>query len=609
LINNTIPFDQKNNNKINMIATRIFDILEEQKKYPKPDIFANRVGEGWNKFSTQDYYDISHFVAYSLLEMGLQKGDKVATIMNNRAEWNFMDMGITLANMVHVPIYATLNENEYKFILNHCDCKIVVMGIEAIFKRVEPVLQEVEQKLEIFTIDQIEGIRNYREIIDLGKTYADKWHDVVEGNKKNIATEEIATIIYTSGTTGNQKGVMLSHKNLCSNFMPLTDMQLLNHTNKLLSFLPLCHVYERTVCYHYQFLGASYYYAGGLGTIAKDIHDMKADGFCAVPRVLEMMFDKLYSVGKDFKGIKRMLYFWAFKLATKYDNYNKNWFYLMKVKIADQLVYSKWREKMSGKEMTVVSGGSAIQERIVRLFTAAQIRVFEGYGLTETAPVIAVNNPKKRILMPGTVGEILPGIEFKLADDGEILTKGNCLMMGYYKDPEYTKQVIDDEGWFHTGDIGAMVEERFLKITDRKKEIFKLSLGKYIAPQLIENKLKESSFFSNVMVIGENEKFASAIIVPNMNALHFWCAKHRVHFHNNLEMITLPEVTKRLQKEVDKINIQLSEHEQIKRFRLVADEWSPVTGELSQTLKLKRAVIYKKYYALCREIYNYDLKV
>ena len=592
-----------------MIATRIFDILEEQKKYPKPDIFANRVGEGWNKFSTQDYYDISHFVAYSLLEMGLQKGDKVATIMNNRAEWNFMDMGITLANMVHVPIYATLNENEYKFILNHCDCKIVVMGIEAIFKRVEPVLQEVEQKLEIFTIDQIEGIRNYREIIDLGKTYADKWHDVVEGNKKNIATEEIATIIYTSGTTGNQKGVMLSHKNLCSNFMPLTDMQLLNHTNKLLSFLPLCHVYERTVCYHYQFLGASYYYAGGLGTIAKDIHDMKADGFCAVPRVLEMMFDKLYSVGKDFKGIKRMLYFWAFKLATKYDNYNKNWFYLMKVKIADQLVYSKWREKMSGKEMTVVSGGSAIQERIVRLFTAAQIRVFEGYGLTETAPVIAVNNPKKRILMPGTVGEILPGIEFKLADDGEILTKGNCLMMGYYKDPEYTKQVIDDEGWFHTGDIGAMVEERFLKITDRKKEIFKLSLGKYIAPQLIENKLKESSFFSNVMVIGENEKFASAIIVPNMNALHFWCAKHRVHFHNNLEMITLPEVTKRLQKEVDKINIQLSEHEQIKRFRLVADEWSPVTGELSQTLKLKRAVIYKKYYALCREIYNYDLKV
>jgi len=592
-----------------MIATRIFDILEEQKKYPKPDMLANRHGEEWHKFSTQEYYDNAHTIAYALLEMGFQKGDKIATIMNNRAEWNFMDMGITLANMVHVPIYATLNENEYKFILNHCDCKIVVIGIEAIYKRVEHILPEIEQNPEIFTIDVVEGRRNYKEIIDLGKAYSAKWHGTIEENKKNISTEELATIIYTSGTTGNQKGVMLSHKNICNNFMPLIDLQVLNHNHKLLSFLPLCHVYERTVSYHYQFLGASYYYAGGLGTIAKDLHDMKADGFCSVPRVLEMMFDKLYSVGKDLKGIKRILYFWAFKLATKYDNYNKNWFYLMKIKIADKLIYSKWRAKLSGKEMTVVSGGSAIQERIVRLFSAAQIRVFEGYGLTETAPVIAVNNPKKRILMPGTVGEILPGIEFKLADDGEILTKGNSLMMGYYKDPEYTKQVIDDEGWFHTGDIGAMVEGRFLKITDRKKEIFKLSLGKYIAPQLIENKLKASTFINNVMVIGENEKFASAILVPDMNALHFWCAKHRVHFQNNKEMITLPAVVKRVQKEVDKINAQLSEHEQIKRFRLVADEWSPVTGELSQTLKLKRAVLYKKYDALCREIYNYEHKI
>jgi len=592
-----------------MIATRIFDILEEQKKYPKPDILANRAGEDWRRFSTQEYYDTAHQIAYALLEMGLQKGDKIATIMFNRAEWNFMDMGITLANMVHVPVYATLSENEYKYILNHCDCKVIVIGIEAIYKRVAPILNDIVQKPELFTIDNIEGRRNYQELIDLGKAYSSKWFAQVEENKKTISTEEIASILYTSGTTGNQKGVMLSHKNLCNNFMPLIGMQLLNHTHKMLSFLPLCHVYERTVMYHYQHMGLSYYYAGGLGTIAKDIHDMKADGFCAVPRVLEMMFDKLYSVGKDLKGIKRLLYFWAFKLGTKYDNYNQNWFYLLKIKIADKLIYSKWREKLSGKEMTVVSGGSAIQERIIRLFTAAQIRVYEGYGLTETSPVIAVNNPKKRILKPGTVGEILPGIEFKLADDGEILTKGNCLMMGYYKDPEYTKQVIDEEGWFHTGDIGTMVEGRFLKITDRKKEIFKLSLGKYIAPQLIENKLKESSFINNVMVIGENEKFASAIIVPDMNALHFWCAKHRVRFENNNEMIHLPEVVKRVQKEVDKINAQLSEHEQIKRFRMVADEWSPATGELSLTLKLKRAVIYKKYDALCREIYHYDLKV
>ena len=592
-----------------MKATRIFDILEEQKKYPKPDMLANRVGDDWHRFSTQEYYDSAHIVAYALLEMGLQKGDKVATIMFNRAEWNFMDMGITLANLVHVPIYATLNENEYKYILNHCDCKVVVIGIEAIYKRVEPILSDIEQKPEIFIIDNIEGRRNFQELVDLGNAYKSKWYDKVEENKKTITTEEIATIIYTSGTTGNQKGVMLSHQNICTNFTDLLDMQLLNHNHKLLSFLPLCHVYERTVMYHYQFLGASYYYAGGLGTIAKDIHDMKADGFCAVPRVLEMMFDKLYSVGKDLKGIKRMLYFWAFKLGTKFDNENKNRFYLMKVRIADKLIYSKWREKMSGKEMTVVSGGSAIQERIVRLFTAAQIQVFEGYGLTETSPVIAVNNPAKKILKPGTVGEIMPSIEFKLAPDGEILTKGKCLMLGYYKDPEYTKQVIDEEGWFHTGDIGKMVDGRFLKITDRKKEIFKLSLGKYVAPQLIENKLKESTFINNVMVIGENEKFASAIIVPDMNALHFWCAKHRVHFQNNIEMIQLPEVVKRVQREVDKINAQLSEHEQIKRFRLVADEWSPATGELSLTLKLKRAVIYKKYNTLCQEIYHHDVKM
>jgi long-chain acyl-CoA synthetase len=592
-----------------MAATRIFDILEEQKRYLKPDILANRAGDDWRKFSTQEYYDIAHAIAYALLEMGFQKGDKIATIMNNRAEWNFMDMGITLANMVHVPIYATLNENEYKYILNHCDCKMIVMGIESIYRRVEPILHEIAQKPEIFTIDVIEGRRNYKEFIDLGKNNASKWFAQIEENKRTISTEELATIIYTSGTTGNQKGVMLSHKNICNNFMPLIGMQLLDHNAKFLSFLPLCHVYERTVMYHYQFMGASYYYAGGLGTIAKDINDMKADGFCAVPRVLEMMFDKLYTVGKDLKGIRRMLYFWAFNLGVKYDNYNKNWFYLFKMKLADKLIYSKWREKMSGKEMTVVSGGSAIQERIIRLFTAAQIRVYEGYGLTETAPVIAVNNPKKRILKPGTVGEILPGIEVKIAEDGEILTKGHCLMIGYYKDPEYTKQVIDDEGWFHTGDIGAIVEGRFLKITDRKKEIFKLSLGKYIAPQLIENKLKESIFISNVMVIGENEKFASAIIVPSVNALHYWCAKHRVPFQNNNDMVLLPAVNKRLQKEVDKINAQLSEHEQIKRFRLVADEWSPATGELSLTLKLKRAVIYKKYGALCREIYNYDLKM
>ncbi len=306
-----------------------------------------------------------------------------------------------------------------------------------------------------------------------------------------------------------------------------------------------------------------------------------------------------------------MIYFWAFDLATSYDNYNQNWFYKLKIGIADKLIYSKWRAKISGSnEMLVVSGGSAIQERIIRLFTAAKIRVYEGYGLTETSPVIAVNNPMKRILKPGTVGEILHGVgvAFKLADDGEILTKGNCLMMGYYKDPEYTQRVIDEEGWFHTGDIGTLVEGKYLKITDRKKEIFKLSSGKYVAPQVIENKLKESMFISNAMVIGENEKYAAAIVVPNINSLHFWCKKHQVTYANNDELVDNAKVNQKMQKEIAKINNNLSEHEQIKKFKIVNDEWSPLTGELSQTLKLRRAVIYKKYDDVCRDIYNYDMK-
>ncbi|MEG2070535.1 MAG: AMP-binding protein, partial [Bacteroidales bacterium] len=438
--------------------------------------------------------------------------------------------------------------------------------------------------------------------------HKDKWMPVVEKNKEEIQPEEVATIIYTSGTTGNPKGVMLSHKNFLTNALTLVPMQTNDHTGNILSFLPLCHVYERVINYKYQYIGASLYYAASLSSIGKDLKDIHAVGFCAVPRVLEMMFDKLQAAGKDLRGIKKQIYFWAFRLATKYDYENNSWFYKKKIELADYLVYSKWRDNLGGNPMIVVSGGSSIQERIIRLFSAAKLRVFEGYGLTETSPVIAVNNPSKNILKIGTVGEIMPCIEFKLAEDGEILTKGDCLMVGYYKDPEYTQQVIDKDGWFHTGDIGTMVEGKYLKITDRKKEIFKLSSGKYVAPQIIENKLKESSFIESAMIIGENEKFAAAIIVPDFNTLHFWCAKHRIHYDTHEEMIQEPAVIKRIQREVDKINSTLAEHEYVKRFRLISDVWSTQTGELSQTLKLKRAFLYRKYDQICREIYNYDLK-
>lgn len=590
-----------------MKVTRIFDLLDNLKeKYRKQDILCGRVNGEWRKYSVDEYIEYSHTVSAALLELGFQKGDKIITIMNNRPEWNFFDMGIMMAGMVHVPIYPTLTENDYKYLINHSDAKCVVIGIEPIYRRVEPIIPELENHPEIFTIDPIEGRRNYTEFLEIGRANMEKWMPTITQIKENTQPEDIATIIYTSGTTGNPKGVMLSHKNFVTNALAVAAMQTNDHNSNILSFLPLCHVYERVICYKYQFLGASIYYAASLSTIAKDLKDIHAVGFCAVPRVLETMFDKLQAVGKDLKGIKKQIYSWAFRIAQVYDNENKNWFYKKKYEIADRLVYSKWRENLGGNPMIIVSGGSSIQERIIRLFSAAKLQVFEGYGLTETSPVIAVNNPRKNIWKIGTVGEILPCIEFKLAEDGEILTKGDCLMMGYYKDEAYTKTVIDDEGWFHTGDIGTMVEGRYLKITDRKKEIFKLSTGKYVAPQVIENRLKESYFIENAMVIGENEKIAAAIIVPNFNSLHFWCAKHKIHFETHEDLIANPEVIKRMQREITSINDTLAEHEQVRKFKLVADVWSTQTGEFSQTLKLRRVFLKKKYDAICREIYVHD---
>ncbi|MCQ2284337.1 MAG: long-chain fatty acid--CoA ligase [Bacteroidales bacterium] len=593
-----------------MKPTRLFDILDEiSEKYEKPDFFAKRDGEGWIKYSIQDYVNYSHILASAFLELGFQKGDKIATIMRNRPAWNFLDMGIMLAGMIHVPVYPTLNPEEYKYILNHCDCKCIIFGIESIYKRVAPILPDIEKKPMTYAIDQINGVNSWDDLIELGKNNREKWKPVIAENKRTISTDDIATIIYTSGTTGKSKGVMLSHGNICNNFMPIVeDHQLLDYHAKMLSFLPLCHVYERTVNYHYQYMGVSHYYAGSLASIAKDMHDMHADGFCAVPRVFEMMYDKIQGAGKNLKGIKKAIYYWAFNFATKFDYYNNNPFYLLRYNVADRLVYSKWRETLGGHEMTVVSGGSSIPDKVIRLFTAAKVRVYEGYGLTETSPVISVGNPKKKILKIGCVGEILRGIDFKLAEDGEILTKGPCLMKGYYKDEAYTKEVIDEDGWFHTGDIGTLVEGRYLKITDRKKEIFKLSLGKYIAPQVVESKLRESIFIDNVMVIGENEKFASAIIVPEFTKFENYFKQHKIKIPETREaMIKLPEFEKIMQQEVAIVNKTLADHEQIKRFRVIPETWT-VGGELSQTMKLKRKFITQKYENICREIYNYDKK-
>ncbi|MBP5205417.1 MAG: long-chain fatty acid--CoA ligase [Bacteroidales bacterium] len=591
------------------LPTRIFDILDViSAKYDKPDFFAKRDGNGWKTYSIQDYVQYSHTIAAAFLELGLQKGDKIVTIMRNRPAWNFLDMGIMLAGMIHVPVYPTLNPEDYRYILNHCDCKCIVFGMESIYRRVEKVLPDIEQHPMVYALDNIEGLTPSAELLEKGRQNLEKWMPVIEENKRTISPDDVATIIYTSGTTGRSKGVMLTHKNICSNFLPIAlEYQLLDYRAKMLSFLPLCHVYERTVNYHYQFMGVRHYYAGSLATIAKDMKDMKDDGFCAVPRVFEMMYDKIEAAGKNLKGPKKWIFDWAFRIATRYDYENPNKLYQYKYEIADKLVYSKWRENLSGKEMTVVSGGSSIPEKVIRLFTAAKVRIYEGYGLTETSPVIAVNVPRKHMIRVGCVGEILPTVECKIAPDGEILTKGPCLMKGYYKDEAYTREVIDEDGWFHTGDIGTIVDGKFLKVTDRKKEIFKLSLGKYIAPQVVETKLRESPFVDNAMVIGENEKFASALIVPLFDKMDEAFKKRRIEIpKDRTEYMNHPYFMQLISREVDLVNKTLADHEQIKRFRLIGDVWSTESGELSQTLKLKRKVIYQKYDSICREIYNYD---
>ena len=588
-----------------MEITRTFDLLDWLKEnYQKDDILNGKRDGKWINFSTDDYYKFSVLLSYGFHQLGLRKGDKIATVCNNRPEFNIMDMAMTMLGIVHVPLYPTLSAEEYKYIINHSDAKMLVIGNKNIFAKVEPAFPELNLEYGIYTLDKIEGQQELNEVLRLGIFHRKQLAETVEKIKASIKPEDLLTIIYTSGTTGTSKGVMLSHKNLVHNFIRTARAQPLNHTHRVLSFLPLCHIFERSLNYHHQYLGISIYYAESLGTIANDIAETKVSGFCTVPRVLESIFDKLYAAGKDLRGIKKLIYFMSIKHALRFE-YKKGFWYNMWDSVFDKLVYSKWRKRFGGNVTAIISGGASIQPRLVRFFSAAKMFVYEGYGLSETSPVISVNNPNRGQLMIGTIGPILDDVQVKISEDGEILTKSDSLMIGYYKDPEYTKQVIDEDGWFHTGDVGEMVNGIFLKITDRKKEIFKLSAGKYVAPQVLENLYKESPFIENIMVIGENEKFTSAIISPNFNYLHFWASKHKVHYRDNKELISTPQVQARIQRELDKCNKTLAAHEQVKCIRLVTDEWSPATGELSATLKLKRNVLMKKYHAIVDEIYNH----
>ena len=590
-----------------MEVTRTFDLLDlYAEKYVIDDALAGKVNKKWVRYSSTEYINNSKHFAYGLLELGFTKGDKIATVSNNRPEWNFIDMGLSMAGFVHVPIYPTISTEEYQHIFANSESKLLIVSDKLLYKKLKPLAEETEIIRDIYSLNEIEGAKNYLEIIELGKANADKHKDALDAIKKSIKPEELVTIIYTSGTTGNSKGVMLSHGNLVSNFIATSKIQPLKFGQKVLSFLPLCHVYERMLNYHFQYLGLRIYYAENMATIAENLKEIKADGFSTVPRLLEKVYDKIMAKGKDLEGIKKRIFFWAVNLGLRYElNGANGWFYEQQLKLARKLIFSKWNDALGGNVQVIISGGSALQPRLARVFHAAGMKVMEGYGLTETSPVIAVNNAYYPNIKFGTVGPLIDDVEVKIAEDGEILTKGPHVMMGYYNAPDLTAEVIKD-GWFHTGDIGLMVDDKFLKITDRKKEIFKLSSGKYVAPQAVENRFKESVFIEQLMVVGENEKFASALISPDFNYLHFWATKHKLHYRDNEELVKIPEVIARFQKDVNNINKMLSGTEKVKRFRLVCAEWTPTTGELSPTLKLKRKVLYKKYDHILREIYMYS---
>lgn len=589
-----------------MQVTRTFDILERlRENFMCDDALAVKRNNKWDIFSTQDYLDSAYDFAYGLMALGYKRGEKIGTVSNNRPEWNFVDMGMSMAGIIHVPIYPTISDSEYEYILAHSEVKTLIVSDKMLYKRLVPLAEKVSAIEDIYVFDDgIEGAKSWTEIRDLGTQNREKYKEELEKVKASIQPSDMVTIIYTSGTTGNSKGVMLSHNNLVTNVIESTVIQPLEFGDKALSFLPLCHVYERMLNMNFQYKGIRVYYAENMATIIDNLKEINPEGFSSVPRLLERVFDKIMAKGKDLEGIKKKIFFWAVDLGLRYELNNANgWWYGQKLKLARKLIFSKWQEALGGNVKIIISGGAALQERLARVFHAAGINVIEGYGLTETSPVIAVNHYEYPNVKFGTVGPILNGVEVKFAEDGEILARGPNIMLGYYKAPDLTAEVIDEDGWFHTGDIGILVDNKYLKITDRKKEIFKLSSGKYVSPQVVENFCKESMFIENVMVIGENEKFASALVSPDFNHLHFWATKYKIHYRDNEELVRIPDVVKRYQKEINEINKKLSETERIKRFRLVCSEWTPNTGELSPTLKLKRKFLYEKYDHIVKEIF------
>ena len=578
---------------------RVFDLLQHQlEHFPQPDAFAQKVGSQWRTYSTAESLEIVAAVAWGLHTLGVRKGDRVANVTEtNRVEWNFIDGAVMSLGAVHVPIYPNISAEEYEFILSDSEAKLLFVSSERLYHLIAPLLKKLPALGDIYTYDPVNGATQWTQIKTSGENgLSDRSNRIVlEKIKAQVSPDDLATLIYTSGTTGSPKGVMLSHSNLVANCVTCAPIIRSGSRERALSFLPLCHIYERTVINLYVYCGTSIYYAQNFDTIGDDLREVRPNIFSTVPRLLEKIYERIVARGSQLPRLKKTLYFWALRLASEFEpGAPISWTKRLQFAVADRLVFARWREAVGGRIRGIISGSAALQPRLARVFWAARIPVYEGYGPTEASPVISVNYPVKGSYKIGTVGPVIPGGEVKIAEDGEILYRGPNVMMGYYHRPDLTSETIDADGWLHTGDVGEF-DGKFLKITDRKKEMFKTSGGKYVAPQQVENKMKESRYIAQIMVVGENRKFPGALVVPAFRVVARHFDKRGVHLNSNSEMVAHPEVNALIGAEIERLNQSLGRYAQIKKFVLLKEEWSLAGGELTPTLKLKRRQLLKKY--------------
>ena len=589
-----------------MEVKRLFDILKQYtEKYADQDVaLARKENGGWRKYSIQEYVEITNNLSYAFIKLGIKKDDKVGIICSNRPEWNMLDMAIMQVGGVSVPIYPTISKEDYRYIINDCCVKLIVLEGTGVLQKIEDVKADTPNLEAIYALSTKCDYPTFDQLVELGKENQNP--EELKAREENVNEKDCATIIYTSGTTGNPKGVMLSHYNIVSQLENLKQIPS-PWSKKAFSFLPICHAYERMLVFLYQFLGMSVYYAESLATIASDLKDVQPTMMSAVPRLLEKIYSKVKQSGRSNKGIKKVIFMWALNLAERYkiDPCNRTWLYNQKLKIADALVYKKIRQTLGAENFDiVVSGAASIQPNIAAFFSAIKMPIFEGYGMTECSPVIAVSCRLPHGREIGTVGFALPGVEVKIAENKEIICRGHNVMMGYYNQPELTREVIDEEGWMHTGDLGEINEYGQVRITGRLKNLFKTSLGKYINPDVIEGKFTESGFIENIVVVGENQIYAGAIIIPDFTFLKTWCQKHEIKFTTPQEMLNNKDVKARFAVEVKKINENFGDTEKIKRYELIADEWSVTNGLLTPTLKVKRSIILGKYKDLIDKMYK-----